>query len=70
LSYEGDDPLELWFEYINWIEQCYPKNGKESALEEILAKCLVTFEAVEKYHQDRRMIKLYIKYVSYFGVIF
>lgn len=63
-GYEGDDPLELWFEYIYWIEQTYPRNGRESAFEEALQRCIKTFEHEGKYKQDRRMVKLYIKFVS------
>lgn len=69
-SYEGDDPLQPWYDYIVWIEQIYPKSGKESAMHEILSKCLALFEKDERYFQDRRMLKMYIKYVSNFGAFF
>lgn len=62
--YEGDDPLDLWFEYIYWIEQAFPRNGKESAFLEALQLCIKTFEHEQKYKQDPRMVKLYIKFVS------
>lgn len=64
-NYSGDDPLEPWYEYIQWVEQSYPKSGKESALDELVQKCLTQFENYDIYKQDRRMIKLYIKYVSF-----
>lgn len=63
-NYNGDDPLELWYDYILWIEQSYPKSGKETALNEVISSCLSKFENEERYKQDRRMIKLFIKYVS------
>lgn len=63
-EYCGDDPLELWYDYILWIEQCYPKSGKQSAFDDVLVKCITTLENDEKYHQDRRMVKIYIKFVS------
>lgn len=63
-NYVGDDPLEPWYKYIQWVEQSYPKSGKESALMELLAKCLEKFESDEQYRQDQRMVKLYIRYVS------
>lgn len=65
-SYSGDDPLEIWYDYIQWIEQSYPKSGKETALNEVISSCLAKFENDERYKQDRRMIKLFIKYVSDF----
>lgn len=64
-NYVGDDPLELWYEYIQWVEQSYPRSGKETALTELLSKCLNQFENDERYNQDRRMVKLYIRYVSF-----
>lgn len=63
-TYSGDDPLQPWYDYVVWVEQIYPKSGKESALNELLARCLALFEKDERYFQDRRMVKLYIKYVS------
>lgn len=64
LNYNGDDPLDIWYEYISWLEQSYPKSGKESALDIVISKCLTLFENDDRYNQDRRMIKLYIKFVS------
>lgn len=63
--YEGDDPLQPWYDYIVWVEQVYPKSGKESALHDLLSNCLALYEKDERYFQDRRMLRLYIKYVSY-----
>lgn len=62
--YSGEDPLELWYEYISWIEQAFPKSGKESEFQDALQRCLQLFEQQDKYKQDLRMIKLYIKFVS------
>lgn len=63
-NYEGDDPLENWYEYILWVEQSYPKNGHESHIGRLLQQCLAMFEKETKYHQDRRYIRLWINYVS------
>lgn len=63
-TYIGDDPLDLWFEYVLWVEQSYPKSGKESALDELLKKCLSKFEKDDRYLQDPRLVRLFIKYVS------
>ena len=63
-TYAGDDPLELWLEYIHWIEQAFPRSGKESEFQQTLQRCLQLFEHEDKYKQDERMIKLYIKFVS------
>lgn len=63
-EYNGNDPLEPWYAYISWIEQSFPSGGKESGLEEVLTKCLSQFENEERYFQDRRMIKLYMKFID------
>lgn len=65
-AYAGDDPLQPWYEYIVWVEQSYPKSGKESAWYDLITNCLSIFESDERYFQDPRMLKLYIKYVSLF----
>ncbi|XP_018794567.1 PREDICTED: uncharacterized protein LOC108972441 [Bactrocera latifrons] len=63
-EYSGNDPLEPWYAYISWIEQSFPSGGKESGLEEVLTKCLSQFENEVRYFQDRRMIKLYMKFID------
>ncbi|XP_017888185.1 uncharacterized protein LOC108629820 isoform X2 [Ceratina calcarata] len=63
-DYEGDDPLECWYDYILWVEQSYPKSGHESPISKLLQQCLAIFEKETKYHQDRRYIRLWINYIS------
>lgn len=63
-NYCGDDPLEIWFEYISWVEQCFPKSGKECSIDELLKKCLLQFGSNPKYFQDSRFIKIYIKFID------
>lgn len=63
-SYEGDDPLDLWYQYISWVEQSYPKHGHEGNLGPLLESCLSKFEKDERYVEDRRFCKLWLKYVS------
>lgn len=63
-DYVGEDPLDLWFEYVLWVEQSHPKSGKESALDDLLKRCLSKFEKDDRYKQDQRFIRLFIKYVS------
>lgn len=69
VKYVGEDPLSAYYDYICWIEQSYPKGGSESGLDKAVLDCICAFDSDEfpqyaKYRQDRRMIKLYIKYVS------
>ncbi|KAH8252531.1 hypothetical protein KR032_000386 [Drosophila birchii] len=63
-SYVGEDPLEPWHAYICWIEQSYPAGGSESKLQVVLKDCLTKFEKDVRYQQDRRFIKLFIKFAQ------
>lgn len=63
-NYVGEDPLGPWHAYICWIEQSYPAGGSESRLQTVLKDCLHKFEKDDRYNQDRRFIKLFIKFVS------
>ncbi|CRK98974.1 CLUMA_CG012058, isoform A [Clunio marinus] len=62
-AYEGNDPLALWYEYIGWIEQSSFENT-ENVLNDVILKCIICFENDIRYKQDRRMVKLYIKYID------
>ncbi|XP_059486788.1 uncharacterized protein LOC132203206 isoform X2 [Neocloeon triangulifer] len=61
-SYEGDDPLQPWFDYISWMEQTSTGRGKQ--FREILKQCLKTFSGVAQYHNDSRFIDLWLKFLS------
>ncbi|XP_022230219.2 uncharacterized protein LOC111079363 [Drosophila obscura] len=63
-TYNGSDPLEPWYTYICWIEQSYPAGGSGSGLQTVLYQCLTKFEQDERYRQDRRLIKLFIKFME------
>lgn len=64
-QYSGDDPLALWYQYLQWIEQHFTIDFKhETIFDGILTACLCKFEQDERYNQDRRFVKLCIKYVS------
>ncbi|GJQ82791.1 Bub1 [Trypoxylus dichotomus] len=64
-AYDGDDPLDNWYNYISWIEQSYPKHGYEGNLKALLEDCLTKFEHDKKYTDDRRFCKLWIKFIDY-----
>ncbi|KAL5277528.1 BUB1 family protein [Megaselia abdita] len=61
----SEDPLELWYRYLTWIEQSYPTELKrDSGFMEVLIKCLFTFENEPKYRQDFRLIKMISKLID------
>lgn len=62
--YSGTDPLDPWYRYLAWLEtNCVFDFSEESLFMIILSRCLAKFESEERYKQDRRLIKLFIKYV-------
>ncbi|XP_045766135.1 uncharacterized protein LOC123867869 isoform X3 [Maniola jurtina] len=63
-QYQGPDPLDPWFNYIQWVEQSFPKHGHEGNIDKLIRDCLQLFEKDERYFQDRRFVKLWIKYVD------
>ncbi|KAF5286805.1 hypothetical protein FQR65_LT12426 [Abscondita terminalis] len=63
-TYEGDDPLHNWYQYICWVEQSYPKHGHEGNLFQLLEDCLAKFENDKFYANDFRLCKLWIKYID------
>ncbi|PNF15654.1 hypothetical protein B7P43_G15592 [Cryptotermes secundus] len=63
-SYEGNDPIEPWYEYILWVEQSFLRDGREGNLNILLQRCLTHFKEDERYFQDRRYIELWIKYIE------
>lgn len=64
-SYNGQDPLDLWFRYICWLESNYNSNSAlEAKFRKSVEQCLSTYDKYDNYKQDIRMVKLWIKYVS------
>lgn len=64
-NYSGSDALKLWYEYICWMDEVF--NGTEedaNVLQNMLQTCLATFENEAGYKQDRRLVKIFIKFVS------
>uniref|UniRef100_A0A1B6KB65 Protein kinase domain-containing protein n=1 Tax=Graphocephala atropunctata TaxID=36148 RepID=A0A1B6KB65_9HEMI len=62
--YEGDDPLKPHYDYVNWIEQSFPKHGPDSNIVQILENTLTAYKDDERYKQDVRYAELLIKYID------
>lgn len=63
-TYNGPDPLDLWCDYISWVEQSFPKHGSEGNLGILLTKCFQAFKDEERYKDDSRFVGLWIKYIE------
>lgn len=63
--YSGQDPLDLWFRYICWLESNVNSHpALEAKFRKAVEQCLSTYDKYDNYKQDLRMVKLWIKYVS------
>jgi len=63
-TYSGSDPLDPWYRYISWIEQSYPKGGKEGNIHVILEKCIQKFKDDKSVHSDSRYLEAWLKYAA------
>ncbi|KAL4135310.1 hypothetical protein QTP88_006926 [Uroleucon formosanum] len=63
-TYEGDDPLAPYFEYMKWLEQIYLKHGPESNLLPLIEEAVQKFKNDEKYKQDPRFITILINFIE------
>ncbi|XP_031628783.1 checkpoint serine/threonine-protein kinase BUB1-like isoform X2 [Contarinia nasturtii] len=63
-NYTGDDSLAPWYDYLLWMEENFVIDFQNDTIfHDILAKCLCQYESERKYKQDRRLIKLFIKFI-------
>ncbi|XP_075212384.1 mitotic checkpoint serine/threonine-protein kinase BUB1-like [Lycorma delicatula] len=62
--YNGDDPLELRYNFISWIEENYPNRGLDYGLIPVIEETLSLFKDDQKYAQDTRYVALLIKYIE------
>lgn len=64
-QYAGDDPLRPWYDYLRWYDEKFHIDfSQETIFVDILTACLCKFENDKRYKQDRRFIKLFVKFVS------
>lgn len=61
-TYEGQDPLEIWYRYIVWTSENFPKGGKD--LGNLLERCMTTFKDQERYRDDERYAKVWLHYTD------
>jgi len=63
-AYAGPDPLDPWYRYIAWVEQEYPKGGKEGNVHELIQKCIKKFKDEKSVQNDARFLEIWLKYAS------
>jgi len=52
------------FRYINWTDQNFPKGGREGNIKHLMKECVKLFKDDQRYRNDERYIKIWIKFVS------
>merc|ERR1712072_792068 len=67
-TYEGQDPIAPWLEYIKWKKTAYKAQGHQSHLEELLEQCILFVmkspELKDQYRDDLRFLKVWISYAD------
>uniref|UniRef100_A0A8C3HBG1 BUB1 mitotic checkpoint serine/threonine kinase n=1 Tax=Chrysemys picta bellii TaxID=8478 RepID=A0A8C3HBG1_CHRPI len=64
-SYQGDDPLDPWDRYLQWVESAFPLQGGQECLSASLEQLVKVFISEERYHQDPRFVKYCIKLAEF-----
>ena len=54
----------FWFRYISWIEQEYPKGGKEGNLSTLIESCIKKFKDEKSVRNDERFLEIWLKYAA------
>lgn len=63
-SNDDDELFETYAKYIEWIQQNYPRGGKEIKFSEILEKCIKTFFNKKQYQNNERMLSIFLCYTN------
>lgn len=54
--------LDLWVEYIDWLEQNIPDGGKVNGITNAIETCIETFYDKNKFKQDGRLFNIFMKF--------
>ncbi|XP_034999625.2 mitotic checkpoint serine/threonine-protein kinase BUB1 isoform X2 [Hippoglossus stenolepis] len=65
-SYTGDDPLDPWDKFVEYLEQRLPADG-DSGISVVFDSLVQRFLNVEQYANDIRYVKYCIKCASYYS---
>ena len=60
-SYNGNDKLGLWVQYLKWYQTALPSASKQTQVVELLERCTNDLFDVEKYKRDTRMLRIWIR---------
>lgn len=61
----GDDldkQLDLWYHYIDWLEQHVPEGGKVNGLSNTIEQCIEIYYNKNEFKQDERLFDIFLKF--------
>ncbi|XP_026540027.1 mitotic checkpoint serine/threonine-protein kinase BUB1 [Notechis scutatus] len=64
-NYSGNDPLDPWYRYFQWIEGMSEAEGKQNCLLSLLERLVKTFLSDKRYHDDMRFINCCVKFADF-----
>ncbi|XP_042310070.1 LOW QUALITY PROTEIN: mitotic checkpoint serine/threonine-protein kinase BUB1 [Sceloporus undulatus] len=64
-NYKGDDPLDLWYRYLQWVEEQSEVEGRQNYLLRLLERLMKIFLNDERYHHDTRFINCCVKFANF-----
>lgn len=57
-----DRQLDLWYDYIDWLEQHVPEGGKVNGLTNAIEQCIEVFYSKNEFKQDQRLFDIFMKF--------
>ncbi|KAM7395839.1 hypothetical protein PAMA_007224 [Pampus argenteus] len=66
-SYTGDDPLDQWDKFVEYLEQRLPADGGGGSMSQVFDSLVQRFLDVERYANDVRYVNYCIKCASYYS---
>ncbi|XP_060610464.2 mitotic checkpoint serine/threonine-protein kinase BUB1 [Anolis sagrei] len=63
-NYKGDDPLDPWYRYFQWVEGLSEAEGRQNYLPSLLEKLVKTFFNENRYHHDARFINCCVRFAN------
>lgn len=61
---DDEEQLEVYHNYVYWIEQNYPQGGKDANLKGVLEKCIQKFYNKDKFQNSEKLLSLFLKYTN------
>lgn len=54
--------LDIWYEYISWLEQHLPDGGKVHGIADVIEQCIEIYYEKNEFKQDQRLFDMFMKF--------